>query len=176
MGRALTSFSSSALADAGVLLLLEGDLQQQQLPLQPRLRVQEGRSVPGFSQRLLPHGRKGKRGDGLLGSWDGGAFAEATNWFFVRATAPLGAVELEAAEHLDVVKNRPVPFRRVMGKVAQLPYRQGKKKKKGDKLKAAACKRCAGVSLGRASLGCPRYRSLMPKPIAPALKIVQLNR
>lgn len=57
-------FSSSALADAGVLLFLEGDLQQQQLPVQPRLRVQEGRSMPGFPQRLLPHGRKGKKGTG----------------------------------------------------------------------------------------------------------------
>lgn len=60
-------FSSSALADAGVLLLLEGDLQQQQLPVQPRLRVQEGRSMPGFPQRLLSHGRKGKKGTGSRG-------------------------------------------------------------------------------------------------------------
>jgi len=66
-GGALTGFSSSALADAGVLLLLERDLQQQQLPVQPRLRVQEGRSMPGFPQRLLPHGRKGKRETGSRG-------------------------------------------------------------------------------------------------------------
>lgn len=58
----LTSFSSSALADASVLLLLEGHLQQQQLPLQPRLCLQEGRSVPRFPQGLLSHGREGKEG------------------------------------------------------------------------------------------------------------------
>lgn len=38
--------------------------------------------------------------------------------FFAQATAPKGAVELEAAEHLDVMNSSPVPFQRVMGKVA----------------------------------------------------------
>ncbi|XP_044636936.1 zinc finger CCCH domain-containing protein 3 isoform X1 [Equus asinus] len=44
--------------DARVLLLPEGDLQQQQLSLQPRLRVPEGRGLRRLPQRLLPAGCK----------------------------------------------------------------------------------------------------------------------
>ncbi|XP_058421033.1 zinc finger CCCH domain-containing protein 3 isoform X5 [Diceros bicornis minor] len=42
--------------DACVLLLPEGDLQQQQLSLQPRLRVPEGGGLRRLPQRLLPAG------------------------------------------------------------------------------------------------------------------------
>ncbi|XP_059528417.1 zinc finger CCCH domain-containing protein 3 isoform X1 [Myotis daubentonii] len=44
--------------DARVLLLPEGDLQQQRLPLQPRLRVSEGGGLHRLPQRLLPTGRQ----------------------------------------------------------------------------------------------------------------------
>ncbi|XP_063565641.1 zinc finger CCCH domain-containing protein 3 isoform X1 [Gorilla gorilla gorilla] len=45
-------------ADAGVLLLPEGHLQQQQLSLQPRVCVPQGRGLQRLPQRLLPPGCK----------------------------------------------------------------------------------------------------------------------
>lgn len=47
--------------DAGVLLLPAWDLQQQQLPLQPRLCVTQSSRVSGFPQRLLPSRREGNQ-------------------------------------------------------------------------------------------------------------------
>ncbi|XP_032110971.1 zinc finger CCCH domain-containing protein 3 isoform X4 [Sapajus apella] len=46
--------------DASVLVLSEGHLQQQQLPLQPRVCVPQGRGLQRLPQRLLPPGCKGK--------------------------------------------------------------------------------------------------------------------
>lgn len=53
-----------SLPDARVLLLPERDLQQQQLPLQPRLCVPEGGGLHRLPQRLLPAGRQGERAGG----------------------------------------------------------------------------------------------------------------
>lgn len=99
-----------------------------------------------FLKGYCPMGEKVKSGP-ALGVSGRMRLCRSHKLFFARATAPKGAVELEPA--LDVMNSSPVPFQRVMGKVAWLPYRQGKK---GNKLKAAA-RKCAGVSPGRASPG-----------------------
>lgn len=54
--------------DARVLVLSEGDLQQQQLSVQPRLRVPEGGGLHGLPQRLLPTGREGEGHGWVVGS------------------------------------------------------------------------------------------------------------
>lgn len=74
--------------------------------------------------------------------------------------------ELEAAQHLDAMNSGPVLFQRVLAKGFWL-------EKKGKKSKASAHQR-AGVSLGRASMGCLCYQCPSWKHLA--LKTPHLNR
>lgn len=83
-----------------------------------------------FLKGYCPMGEKVKRGP-TLGVPGQMRLCRSHKLFFAQATAPKGAIELEAAEHLDVMNSSPVPFQRVMGKVAWLPYRQEKKGHKG---------------------------------------------
>lgn len=70
-----------------------------------------------FLKGYCPMGEKVKRGP-TLGVPGQMRLCRSHKLFFAQATAPKGAVELEAAEHLDVMNSSPVPFQRVMGKVA----------------------------------------------------------